>query len=95
MTTRAKFKVQSITRTASWSGPGELHTIELNPVTSGSEENKRFFAATPGGSIKLSVVPASVGEQFAIGQEFYVDFTPASTVEERISKRIAANPMQG
>lgn len=78
MTVRAKFKVQSITRQANWNGPGELHSIKLNPVTSGSEENKQFYAATPGGEINLSVVPASVGEQFNIGGEFYVDFTPAT-----------------
>lgn len=77
-TVRAKFKVQSITRQAGWSGSGELQTIKLHPVTSGSDENKAFYAATPAGSIDLSVVPKEVGDQFNIGQEFYVDFTPAT-----------------
>lgn len=77
MAIRAKFKVVSITRSAGWNGIKELQTIKLQPVTSGSEENKAFYAATPAGSIDLSVVPESVGKQFDIGQEFYVDFTPA------------------
>lgn len=77
MTIRAKFKVQSITKQVGWNGVKELHTIKLQPVTSGSDENKAFYAATPGGSIDISVVPESVGNQFSIGQEFYVDFTPA------------------
>lgn len=77
MTIRAKFKVQSITRHANWNGPGELQSIKLNPVTSGSDENKVFYAATPAGNIELSVVPKDVGDRFNIGQEFYVDFIPA------------------
>ena len=78
MTVRAKFKVQSITHTARWNGPGQMSTIKLHPVTSGSDENKAFYEATPSGSIDIGVVPEAVAERFAIGQEFYVDFTPAS-----------------
>lgn len=74
---RAKFKVHSITKSAGWNGAKEVHTVKLNPVTSGSDENKSFYAATPGGTIELSVVNADVGEQFGIGDEFYVDFTKA------------------
>lgn len=79
MSVRAKFKVQSITQSAHWdrSKGGSLYTVQLNPVTSGSDENKRFFEATPGGEIKLSVVSEEVGKRFPIGAEFYVDFTPA------------------
>ena len=77
MAVRAKFKVISITRQAGWSGVKELQSIKMQPVSSGSEENKAFYAATPSGSIDLSVVPEAVGRQFDIGQEFYVDFTPA------------------
>jgi len=74
---RAKFKVTSITQTSHWGRPGALiYTLVLNPVTSGSDENRSFFEATPGGEIKLSVVNETVGEQFPVGTEVYVDFAP-------------------
>jgi hypothetical protein len=79
MTMRAKFKVQSITQQAHWSQPGKsLYTLSLNPVTSGSDENKAFYEATPSGEIKLSVVNEEIGKQFPIGAEVYVDFTVAT-----------------
>lgn len=51
--------------------------INFAPVYSGSEENKEFFKATPGGEIRLFVVNAAAMEQFELGQEYYIDFTPA------------------
>ena len=75
---RAKFKVISITRQANWNNQGEMQTIKLQPVTTGSEENRAFYTATPSGEIHLSVVPVEVGKQFDIGKEYYVDFTPAT-----------------
>ena len=77
MSVRAKFKVASITRQPGWNGANEVHTIEMLPVSCGSEENTRFYAATPGGGIKLSVVNEEVGKQFDLVSEFYVDFTKA------------------
>jgi len=42
----------------------------------GSDENNTFAKWTPAATLKMSITnPALVG-QFAIGQEFYVDFTP-------------------
>jgi hypothetical protein len=76
-TVRAKFKVQSITRRNHWQGNGEVHTVELMPVTGNSDENQKFYAATPGGSIKLDTINQAAGEQFKLGGEYYVDFTPA------------------
>jgi len=77
MTVRAKFKVQSIMTTGRWNGPGLMGTVKLNPVSGNSEENKRFYEATPSGSIELGTINEDALRQFAIGQEFYVDFTPA------------------
>ena len=73
---RAKFHVTQISRQAGWSGHKEIHTVKLSPVSGNSLENKSFYAATPGGEISLSCVPDVVGNNFNIGQEFYVDFTP-------------------
>jgi hypothetical protein len=53
MTVRAKFYVHSITTSKAWNGPGTMGTVHLSPVTSGSDENKKFYEATPGGKIEL------------------------------------------
>jgi hypothetical protein len=66
---RAKFRVHHIDPV----GP----VIKMSPVYSGSEENKSFFASTPGGSIDLYTVNPEAAKQFESGREYYVDFTPA------------------
>lgn len=77
MSVRAKFKVQSITRQQHWdASKGEIQTIKLAPVTSGSAENASFYAATPTGSIELATVNGEAAAQFTLGGEFYIDFTP-------------------
>lgn len=53
-------------------------SVHLAPVYTGSEENKRFFAATPGGLISFYTVNQDALDQFEQGKEYYVDFTPAS-----------------
>ncbi len=78
MTVRAKFVVQSITRQKGWSGNAEVQTIKLNPVSSGSEEDKKFFAATPSGTVELGVVNPDAGNYFELGQAYYLDFTKAA-----------------
>lgn len=77
MTVRAKFKVQSITTSARWNGPGLMGTVKLQPVTSGSDENKKFYETTPSGEIALGTINEEALAQFPIGAEIYVDFTPA------------------
>ena len=52
-------------------------SVYLNPVYSGSEENKQFFAATPGGNLSLNVLNQSALDQFEQGKEYYLDFTKA------------------
>lgn len=53
-------------------------TVRLSPVTGGSPENEAFYSYTPAGEIVLSTVNPQAFEQFAEGQQFYVDFTPAT-----------------
>lgn len=72
MSIRAKFKVISVTEQE-----GGLKTVELQPVTSGSPENDRFFKWTPFGQIKMGTVNTDAAVQFVPGDMFYVDFTKA------------------
>lgn len=75
---RAKFVCNSITRTKHWDKlKGEIHTILLEPVTSGSDENKAFFEATPVGKVELGTVNEEAAKAFKLGQNYYLDFTPA------------------
>lgn len=70
---RAKFVVSKITRTFNWKGA----TIELTPVYSADpeHENKKFWDATPSGSIVLNINNPEAADAFILGEEHYVDFT--------------------
>lgn len=71
-TVRAKFKVTSVTESE-----GSLKTVTLQPVTSGSPENEKFFKWTPSGSIQIGTINPDASAQFAPGDQFFVDFTKA------------------
>lgn len=68
---RAKFKVESVTKSESGS------SIKLRPVTGGSPENEKFFKYTPFGEINIGTVNPEAAAQFEPGNEFFVDFTKA------------------
>lgn len=55
-------------------------SVKFTPVMDGSEENKRFHAATPGGEFTatLSEDAAESLGAFKLGEEYYVDFTPTT-----------------
>jgi hypothetical protein len=69
---RAKFVVDSVSKTR-WG-----NSVRLTPVYGDSEENKRFFSATPSGLIELNVVDDGIAKQFEVGKEYYIDFSPAT-----------------
>jgi len=76
MSVRAKFKVTAVSEFE-----GGLKQITLNPVSSGSPENERFFKWTPSGEIKMGTVNPSAAAQFKPGTQFYVDFTSVEEME--------------
>lgn len=72
MSVRLKFKVTEHTQRQHWQGTGILGSVRLNPVVGGSEENKSFYEATPGGSIEFSTVNEAALKSLPIGAEVYV-----------------------
>lgn len=72
MNTRTKFTCVGITKRTGWGEHEFLYDAEFQVVTSDSEENKKFFAATPSGNIKVGTVKA---DHFEVGKTYYVDFT--------------------
>lgn len=73
--TRAKFQVMSITKYAHFAGA----KIEMAPVYSNDPEhpNRIFWEATPNGKIEMQINNPSAIQQFEVGKEYYVDFSPA------------------
>lgn len=69
---RCKFKVTHVQ--VSEDGQGSL---AMEPVYSGSPENESFFKYTPAGSFSIGVVKGEQLAGIAVGQEFYIDLSPA------------------
>jgi hypothetical protein len=53
---------------------GVVYDYKFNVVSSGSDENRKFFASTPTGTMQFSSVRDDL---FEIGKEYYSDLTPA------------------
>lgn len=71
---RAKFWVAVIEKV--WED--KATRVVLHPVYSDSPENEKFFEATPSGEIEMVIKNDFAAQQFHMGQEFYIDFTPIS-----------------
>lgn len=74
---RAKFYVTGVEPNGATKEEDKGATVTLFPVTGGSAENENFYKWTPCGNIILSTINKAAADQFKVGMEFYVDFTPA------------------
>lgn len=95
MSTRAKFRCNSITRLEGgyhkkvqgetvWV-PTEVHSIDMSPVyhnDNPEHENTKFWEASPSGSFKLDCVNPKAVEMFKPGREYYIDITEAPKTED-------------
>ena len=68
-----KFKFSGIKRSDQGNGK-VLSTLEFYPVFQGTE-NKKFWEATPSGSIVLGVVNEDAVREFELGKEYYITFS--------------------
>lgn len=72
MNVRAKAKLEKVVEMVG------QKTFFFNPVCDdNTEENKKFSKHTPSGLFEMTVTNTAVLDQFEIGKEYYVDFTPA------------------
>lgn len=71
MTVRAKFRCNEVKLSEHGA------EVTLRPVVGNSDENARFYKATPGGQIQLSTINEQAASQFKPGRDYYIDFTPA------------------
>lgn len=58
--------------------PTLLYDLEFIPVSGTSEENKKFWQATPSGIFKFSTINAEAAKMFQFGHEYYVTFRVAN-----------------
>ena len=70
MKVRAKFYCSSMTMIPG--GDKFLYNYKFSAVTSGSDENKKFWKYTPSGNIELQSI---TDNQFEVGKEYYLDFS--------------------
>ncbi len=59
----------------------EQRTLVFNAVSGNADpdhENTKFWEATPSGEFRFGTVNKAAWEQFQLGEEYYVDFTPAT-----------------
>lgn len=74
MSVVAKFICNEVTKRKHWDSTKDfLYDAKFSPVIGNNEENKKFFEATPTGSISLSTIRE---DYFEPGKEYYVTFDP-------------------
>jgi len=78
MNVRAKFVCTEVTKRKGWDKVNPfVYDAEFTIVHGDSEENKKFFAATPCGNLKLTTLSM---DTFEVGNEYYLDIIPAMDV---------------
>lgn len=82
---QAKFRCLSMTHRLLNGGPTTDVSVDLKPVIAknkdwpgGSEENLKFWTATPSGEANVVYRAKPSDTPFEVGKYYYIDFTPAT-----------------
>jgi len=74
-TVRCKFMCNSVTKSVHWNDKSRnLYSAKFTVVYGDSEENKKFFEASPSGSFEIGTYKE---DHFEPGKQYYLDITPA------------------
>lgn len=74
---RAKFQCLSITNFHHHQTDAVQAEVRLGAVYGTGKENADWSKWTPSGEIKMMITNPAAIEQFELGKEYFVDFTPA------------------
>ena len=74
MNVRCMFVCQGVTKAVHWDkARGFLWTAEFTAISGKDEESKKYFEATPYGSLKVGTFNADL---FEPGKSYYLDIIP-------------------
>lgn len=57
----------------------KVYDLEFHPVAGDTEENKKFWEATPSGIFQFQTINEEAARMFQFGHEYYVTFREAIT----------------
>lgn len=78
MSVKAKFRIESVTKTKGWQEKHPfVYEVKAQPVTGGSPDNDAFYASTPYGQLSMGGVSEQVANQLEPGKEYYLTIEPA------------------
>ena len=65
----------------------KVYDLEFHPVAGDTEENKKFWEATPSGIFQFQTINEEAAKMFQFGHEYYVTFkeAPTTPIEEKSS----------
>lgn len=73
---RAKFECYANEKTSNNGNDGNPIRLRAVYDSNPDSENGQFFKWTPSAEITMHCVNPAASEQFIVGSEYYVDFTP-------------------
>lgn len=76
MTVRAKFQCVEIKQL--FGNPDGSAEVRLTAVYGNGEANKEWSQWTPQGNLTMLITNPAAIDQFDLGAEYFIDFTPAS-----------------
>jgi hypothetical protein len=77
MSVRAKFRCLGLVHHHGEATDKARAEIRLIPVWEQDGVNRKWSEATPSGEIKMLITNPSTVDQFELGKDYFVDFTPA------------------
>ena len=76
MNVRAKFWITGIEHHVRHQATEVNATVKMAAVYANDEINKSWSKYTPSGTIQMQITNPGALEQFEVGKEYYIDFTP-------------------